>query len=173
MAKLDFLLDLPLGQKGEATIAKHLNESYGYEIISFNDNNSHDFIININGTDKTVEVKTDVYCIPPTKITLPSGTVVNVKGRDTGNIFIETECRGKLSGVNTSKSDIYVYYFALLGEAWAIPTKKLKRLLKENNFELKENAGDEGSNTKGYVIPKNKFISEFKVMTINTPWENQ
>jgi hypothetical protein len=173
MAKLDFLYDLPIGQKGEANIAKHLNESYGYEIISFNDNNTHDFILSINNTHKTVEVKTDVYCIPPTKITLPSGAIVNVKGRDTGNLFIETECRGKLSGINTSKSDIYIYYYPLLNEAWAIPTKKLKRLLKENNFELKENAGDENSNTKGYVIPKNKFMSEFKVMAINIPWENQ
>jgi HKD family nuclease len=60
----------------------------------------------------------------------------------------------------------------VLKEAWAIPTKKLKKLLTENNFELKENAGDENSNTKGYVIPKNKYITHFKVMTINIPWEN-
>jgi len=173
MANLNFLTDLPLGQKGEATIAEHLNETYGYEIKSFNHNNEHDFIINVDSVDKTVEVKTDVYCIPPTQIKLPSGTIINVEGRDTGNIFIETECRGKLSGINTSKSDIYIYYFPLLKEAWAIPTKKLKKLLTENNFELKENASDENSNTKGYVIPKNKFITHFKVMTINIPWENQ
>lgn len=173
MAKLNFLADLPMGQKGEANMAQHLNETYGYEIISFNDNNSHDFIIKIDGKDKTVEVKTDVYCIPPTKISLPSGTIVTVEGRDTGNLFIETECRGKLSGINTSKSDIYIYYYPLLNEAWAIPTKKLKRLIQNNNFELKENAGDEGSNTKGYVIPRKQFSSDFKVMTINIPWENQ
>jgi hypothetical protein len=173
MANLNFVSDLPLGQKGETNIANHLSETYGYAIKSFNHNNTHDFIMDVNGVDKTVEVKTDVYCIPPTKITLPSGASFNVEGRDTGNIFIETECRGKLSGINTTKSDIFVYYYPLLKQAWVIQTKKLKKLVESNDLELKENAGDENSNTKGYVIPRNKFISEFKVMDINIEWETQ
>lgn len=170
MANLNFKTDLPLGQKGEEIIADLLKTKYGFQIISFNHNNKHDFKTIINNLEKTIEVKTDVYCIPDKEISTPFGQL-KVKGRDSGNMFIETECRGKDSGITVSKSDIYVYYYPLLKQAWIIPTNKLKKLITDNNFEFKDkNVGDEGSETKGYVIPRNNVINHFKVIDVSYEW---
>lgn len=170
MANLKFNLDLPLGKKGEMVISDLFYQKYNLKTTSFNDNNKFDFNCVIKNKNYTVEVKTDVWCIPSKIIKMKFGDVL-VEGRDSGNIFIETECRGKLSGINVSQSDIFVYYYPLLKQAWIIKTKKLKKLIQNNDFEFKENnVGDEGSNTKGYVIPREKYSEHFKIIDVEFEW---
>jgi hypothetical protein len=170
MTDSHFTKDLPKGQLGEQIIADLFEKKYAYKTLSFNHNNKHDFKCLIKNKEKTIEVKSDKYCFPDRELKMPFG-VVKIKGRDSGNIFIETECRGKLSGISTTISDYYVYYYVYLKKAWIIETKKLKALISNNKFEIKdENVGDEGSQTKGYVIPRNKFKDNFKVIDIDYEW---
>jgi hypothetical protein len=97
------------------------------------------------------EIKTDVFCKPYL---------------DTGNIFIEFECRGSDSGISVSEADWFVTYFQHFREIWYIKTDKLKKLIINNNFKKTELSGDLNSNTKGYLIPRYQFKKYFKVRTI-------
>jgi hypothetical protein len=103
----------------------------------------------------TFEVKTDVYCLPHS---------------DTNNLFVEFECRGKDSGINVTEADYYINYYPYLREAWVIKTSKLKNLINDNDFEVKEFSGDVDSNTKGYIIPRYQFKKHFKVKPIKNKW---
>jgi hypothetical protein len=113
--------------------------SKGYEVLSISSDNTCDLIIKKGDKKKLYEVKTD-YIIR--------------EDFDTGNMFIECECRNKPSGIATSKSNWYIYYFINLNEMWFIKTSDLKFLIIQNDFELKKQVGDEGSNTQGYLIPR-------------------
>ena len=45
-------------------------------------------------------------------------------------------------------------------------------LKQSSNFYITENSGDIGSNTKGYLINREKYKKYFKIQKINTKWEN-
>jgi hypothetical protein len=96
----------------------------------------------------TYEVKTDFKCAPLF---------------DTGNLFIEYECRNKPSGISISQSDWFVTYFIYFNELWFIKTDNLKDLIANNDFPIFIDAGDLNSETKGYLINKKKFINYFNV----------
>jgi hypothetical protein len=103
--------------------------------------------------------KTDVFCVPDTII---NGRTI--RGKDTGNIFIEFSCRGKDSGVKVTQADWFVYYYKFLGELWLIKVGELKDLITNNNFKVGV-GGDPGSNSSGYLIPRKKFRDNFLVRT--------
>jgi hypothetical protein len=103
---------------------------------------------NNNNKEVTYEIKTDVKCAPLF---------------DTGNIFIEFESRGKLSGISVTEADWFVTYFKYLGEIWFIKTNKLIKLIKNNDFPIFFNAGDIGSQTHGYLINRRTFKKYFHV----------
>jgi len=147
MANLDFKKDLVLGNLGEEKLVKFL-ENKGCIFKSFNNDFKYDVIMVKNSQDVKYEVKTDVKCIPLL---------------DTGNLFIEFESRGKPSGISTSQSDWFVTYFKYLNEFWFIKTKKLKKLIEENNFPIFFGAGDVGSDTHGYLIKRKEFKNYFHV----------
>ena len=161
MANYNFVEDITQGEKGELIIREYL-ELNGYKFISDNKDYRYDLEmtlpVNKDGSlveTTTFEVKTDVYCLPHS---------------DTNNLFIEFECRGKDSGINVTESDYYVNYYPYLHEAWFIKTSKLKKLINNNSFEVKEFSGDANSNTKGYVIPRYKFKPHFKVKIVKNDW---
>lgn len=86
--------------------------------------------------NKKIEVKTDKHTI---------------KGRATGNIFIEYESRGKPSGIATTEADYWV--FVLSNEQIAIfETEWLKeqarKYLNQNNV-----LGGDSNTSKGVLIP--------------------
>jgi hypothetical protein len=147
MANYDFKKDLIEGQEGEETIISFL-EGKGNTLVSRCDTKTHDTIMNVKGVDTSYEIKTDVY------------------PKDTGNIFIEFECRGKPSGIEVTTSDWFVTYFKHYNEIWFIKTKTLRKLISENNFYTTSNSGDSGSNTKGYLIKKQRFKQFFKVFKL-------
>ena len=105
----------------------------------------------------------------------PKGVLLETKKGQTiissGNLFIEFECRGKASGVAVSSANTFLYYFPYYGEYWAIQMTTLRRLIADNKFRTTQESGDDGSNTKGYLIPREKFKSYFKVYKTDYEWE--
>jgi len=155
MAKYDFKEDLIEGEKGEHAVIKDL-ESMGAEFISNNKDNRYDVKMKINGKEIKYEIKTDVYCKPDW---------------DTNNIFIEYECRGKKSGIEVTEAKWFVTYFKYLREIWYIQTETLKHLLNMNKFHTTEFSGDNGSNTKGYLMPRYRFKKHFIIRRVIKNWD--
>lgn len=152
--KLDynFNTDITVGERGEEVIKRYL-ESMGGKVLYENKDINFDLVVLFNQTAavNTYEIKTDVYCKPH---------------NDTGNMFIEYECRGKASGIMASKADWFVTYYPYLNQVWFIKISELKNLIKYNNFRETSFSGDIGSNTKGYLIPREKYSRFFKVKQI-------
>lgn len=151
MANYDFRKDLIEGEEGEQVVLKDL-VSMGGKLISDNKNNKYDLLVSKGDESITYEIKTDVYCKPE---------------YDTGNMFIEFECRGKESGIMVSEAKWFVMYYKFFNELWYIKTKDLKELIQTETLRETSNSGDEGSNTKGYLLPRHKYKSHFNVRTIN------
>ena len=159
MAHYNFSKDLIEGELGEGVIIKDL-ESMGLQFKSNNKDNKYDISMMVPPKHKypsickfpTYEIKTDVFCHP---------------SFDTGNMFIEKECRGKPSGIEVTQAQWFVTYYKYFNEAWYIKTKNLKKLIMDNDFPITQNSGDVDSNTKGYLIPRNEYKNIFIVRTIN------
>lgn len=139
----NFKTDLITGEEGEDKVKSFL-ENNGYRFIGKCKNNKFDLLMEFNRSPVTFEIKTDSY-------------------RDTGNMAIEIESRGKSSGVSVTEADYFITLFKFNNELWHIRTEDLKKMISENNFFLKEGAGDKGSNTKFYLINKSKFRKYFQV----------
>jgi hypothetical protein len=158
MAEYSFRKDIIEGEAGEDYIIDFLTKGWKGTLLQKKKDYTWDFKIDFeNSGVQTFESKTDVYCIPFSKV---NGKVI--KGRDTGNIFIEFSCRGKDSGIKVTEADWFVYYFKFLGELWMIKVQDLKKLIDENNFKIGV-GGDPGSNSSGYLIPRMKFRDKFLV----------
>ena len=168
--KYNFKLDIEYGEKGEKIIVNEL-KSFGYKFISFNKDNKYDaLLLNKANEEVKFEIKTDVWCIPEKEIQTPFGIVK--ESRDSGNLFVEFECRGKHSGIVVTKAKYFVTYFPYLQEAWFILTNNLKNLIEENELPITINAGDEKSETKGYLINRELYKKHFKILNVNYKWEN-
>lgn len=124
-----------------------------------------DFIMEYVGDQYKVEVKTDNK-IRPTMQEYSSvfKRMMTIPEYETGNIFIEFSSRGNNSGINITEADIWVNFFHHLNEVWIIRVDKLKELISKNDFEVFSNAGDVGSETHGYLIPRFIFKEHFKVI---------
>ena len=157
MANYNFKQDITEGERGESIIRQEL-EQHGAIFLGDNKDNKFDISMKMpNGNTNTFEIKTDVFCKPH---------------KDTNNLFIEFESRGKESGINTTIADFFVTYYPFLMEIWYIKTEKLKQLINDNQFKETEFSGDSGSNTKGYLIPRYQFKKHFKVTIPKIRWEN-
>jgi hypothetical protein len=161
MANYNFNEDILIGEAGEKIVIRDL-ESMGGLFVDDNKNKTHDLtlMMPIRGDgalvkETTYEVKTDVLCRPHS---------------DTTNMFIEIESRNGPSGINVTKADWFVMYYKYFDELWYIKTTDLKVLIRNNNFKITEQAGDEGSNTSGVLIPRYQFKSHFKVRRIPKEW---
>lgn len=154
MANYQFNKDIKIGEFGEDIVIKDL-EQHGIFFVANNKDNKYDLLMQRNGIKVKYEVKTDVFCRPDL---------------DTGNIFIEFESRGKLSGISVTEAKWFVTYFKHLKELWYIQTEDLKVLLDENDFKTIEFGGDEGSNTKGKLIPRYQFKDNFIVKHVPRIW---
>lgn len=151
MANYNFKEDLIIGESGEMVVVNDL-KPYGINLKHKNNDNKYDILMEKNGEEVTYEIKTDVYCSPRF---------------DTGNMFIEFECRGKSSGIMVTEAKWFVTYYKHLNEIWYIKTIDLLKLIEYNNFRTTEFSGDAGSNTKGYLIPRKNFIDKFIVRKPN------
>jgi hypothetical protein len=150
MANLNFKDDLKLSETGEIKI-KHFLEKKGLKYVSSNNDNKYDLIMSKNDKVISYEIKTDFKCAPLF---------------DTGNLFVEFECRNHPSGISVTKSDWFVTYFIYLNEIWFIKSKNLKELISNNEFPVFIDAGDTNSETKGYLINRKKFKEYFYVCKV-------
>jgi len=151
MANYDFKKDIIEGEDGEQIVLQDLIQM-GAKFISDNKNNKYDLLISKNDKYLTYEIKTDVYCTPEL---------------DTGNMFIEFECRGKESGIMVSEATWFATYYKGLNEIWYIKTEDLLNLVQTELLRTTKQSGDSGSNTKGYLLPRNKYRDQFIIRTIN------
>jgi hypothetical protein len=154
MAHYDFKKDLNEGNEGENLVIEHLKK-LGSTLLSKNDDNRYDALIERDGKKIKYEIKTDVFCKP---------------SYDTGNIFVEVQCRGKASGIMVTEAKWFVTYYKHLNEIWYIKTDKLIELIEKNkkNFIFKQFSGDTNSNTKGWLVPRWKFTEDFIIYDSNT-----
>jgi len=165
----NFKTGIDVGEKGEKVISDFLI-SHGCKFLNDNKDNKYDLkMLTHNNIPTTIEIKTDFYCYPERTITLENNVEKTIKARDSGNMFIEKECRGKLSGISVTKSKWFVIYYPYLQKAWFIRTNSLKKLIDDNNFYV-ATGGDPGSNTKGYLIKRSFFKKHFKVKNIDKIW---
>jgi hypothetical protein len=145
-----FKEDLKWGEFGERVMANWLMRYKGFSQPIFNPNKNKDYDFSlIRGHKKILfELKTDRY--------------EHFKKVQTGNLFIEVSCSGIMSGIHTTKSDIYIYFFPDLEEAYFIKTEDLRELIKTPGLYLTERSGDDGK-TKGVLINRNEFRNHFRV----------
>lgn len=147
-----FNVDLKQGNLGERIISKWLEKYKGYTTIKFGNTSDYDFISkNRDGKEIKFEVKTDRW---------------EKYNRKTGNIFIETRCNDKPSGIWSTKSDVYVFYFPDYGEIYMIKTDDLKSLITRPDVVCRRSmAGDRGA-VSGFVINRYKHGHLFKRIDI-------
>ena len=149
IGKYNFQEDIETGEQGEGFI-KNFLISKGFIFISDNKDNKYDLLMSYKGNQLKYEIKTDVLLS---------------KKRDTGNLVVEFESRSKPSGINVTQADYYVYYIPKLKEIWNIKMDNLKLLIENNNFR-EVSGGDVGSNTKMYLINREKFKNNFRVYNL-------
>ena len=150
MAEYNFKKDIIVGEAGESIVVKDL-EKLGAKLISDNKDYRYDIIMEIQGEEIMYEIKTDVFCKPE---------------NDTGNLFIEVECRGNKSGLQVTQAKWFVTYYKHLKEIWYIQTDVLKQLIINNDFKRTQGSGDVGSNTKGWLIPRYQYKKHFIVRKV-------
>lgn len=139
----DFKKDIVTGEKGQELVRKFL-ENQGMTFLEECNNSNYDLKMSGSKGVFTFEIKTDVY------------------PKDTGNMVIEFESRGKASGINVTQADYFIYYFPAFNELWIAKVSKLKHFVKNNKLKIFEQAGDKGSNTRLYRLPKKDAPKWFK-----------
>ena len=77
------------------------------------------------------------------------------KAKDTGNVFVEYESRGKLSGISTTKAEWYCFVLSNENVIF-LKTKKLKELCKKKGLERK--SGGDKNTSKGILLPIKQLI---------------
>jgi hypothetical protein len=146
VGEYNFKKDIISGEQGEEFVKQFLI-SKNFKFLSDNKNNKYDLLMSYNNSHIKYEIKTDILLS---------------KERDTGNMVVEFESRDKPSGISVTQADYYVYYIPKLGEIWNIKMSYLKNLIETENFRI-VSGGDIGSNTKMYLIPRNKYSEHFKI----------
>ena len=73
---------------------------------------------------------------------------------ETGNLFIETSCNGKESGIYKTKADYWFIRYD--GKAWLYKKEKIIQCIESNNFKFVEKTVKQDVNyskMKAYIIP--------------------
>jgi len=130
----DFKKDLQDGQLAEREAIEKLQVHFP-EISDFKQSDTKDYDIQgiLDGQPVTFEVKNDLMA------------------HKTGNVAIEYKCRGKASGLSTSKADYWIYKFDNTFFLFKTDTLRQQLFDKKNYFRL-VTGGDIGSNTKMYLV---------------------
>lgn len=143
-----WLKDLSQGQLGEKMISYKLKQ-LNFEIKNFNDNSDYDILTLYKGKEIKFEAKTDLYEF--------------YKNITTNNMFIELLCNGKMSGLNTTKADVFVYYYPQHELLYMIKMDKLREIIKGGGLVRSTQSGDKGKVT-GYLINRIEMADQFKII---------
>jgi len=147
MPYYDFKKDLPISKRTEKEVADILVQK-GARIISFNNDNKYDILIEYKGKEIKIEVKEDFSC------------------ERTGNVGVEFSCRGKHSGIACSQADFYIYKIHQPDHQirfYIMKTKDLKDLIRHKFYFRIVNGGDPGSNSMNYLF-KLKYIQQISAI---------
>jgi hypothetical protein len=143
-----FYRDLKYGEIGEKIISSYLIDK-GYNILNFNKDKDYDIKVEKNGIIKTLEIKTDRYEF--------------FKNKKTNNMFIETECNGKKSGVKATKADYLIYFYPDYEVAYLISINNINELLR---FGIRSSFSGDGGKVVGYLFNRFEFGKYFKILNI-------
>lgn len=143
MSNYNFDKDLLRSKNTELEIADILkNQHPGIQNIDFLNNNKGDLQIHLIDGIITIEIKEDLMAAK------------------TGNVAVEYECRGKLSGISVTKAEVIIYKIHNSDKSityFLIKTDELKKSIKNKWYDRTVTGGDVGSNTKMYLYKYNKF----------------
>jgi len=157
VSKKNFGNDLVVGEVGENLFKQYLIKYKGLSFVRKSEDKKDlkKWDLEFLFKDEVVryEIKTDVYVKPD---------------RDTGNMFVEFYSRGVDSGIASTEADVWVNIYFHLKEIWIIMVPDLKRLIEENSFRQTEYSGDLNSNTRGYLIPRERVKNNFKIIKYKT-----
>lgn len=143
MPNYNYKKDKKISNATEKEVSEKLKSYYGTKTIYFNNNKDFDLsLVTKRGKKLLVEIKEDFLC------------------EKTGNVGLEFSCRGKPSGISSSKSTHYIYKIhSKKGIVfYVIDTKILKRAIENKKYFRIVNGGDKGSNSLNYLF-------KFKVFT--------
>lgn len=150
-----FNKDLNQGLQDEKYLGKYLEKFYNCKVLEYNPdkNSDYDIRIIIGGKEELVELKTDRYEF--------------YKQVTTNNLFIETMCSNKPSGIKTTKSTIMAYFYPEQEKVYLIRTSALKDFISSNGQQLLYTTGcGDGGRTSGFLINKVEHQNIFKVLDI-------
>lgn len=148
MPHYEFDRDLEVATETEKQISSLLLTHYGIQTLGTCQNKDYDLRVrNKNGEVFDVEIKEDFTC------------------EKTGNVGLEFECRGKPSGIQTTKATYYIYKIHIeKGIVYRlIHVDNLRFMIAKKLYKRVACGGDKGSNSMNYLFP----ISEF--FRISTP----
>jgi hypothetical protein len=92
--------------------------------------------------NRTIEVKADL------------------KAKDTGNLFIEYESRGKPSGIATSQADYWCFHISNL--FIIIDTETLKNIVRPLLGTSADKRGGDENSSKGVLLPLTALLNQVK-----------
>ena len=151
MPNYDFKSDLQVAEQTEQQIADFLYE-YGWQTVERNNDYRYDLLaVNEEGVEATFEIKEDFTC------------------RKTGNVGLEFECRGKPSGIATSKADYYIYKLHEPDGRLSLyinSTDEVKKMVKNKRYFKIVCGGDPGSNSMNYLFKLNTFKECFSYLGV-------
>ncbi len=145
----NFKDDLEEAQAVEVSVINFLREVVpNFEFNGFSGTKGYDAIITISDRAFYLEIKSDYIT------------------QRTGNIAIEYESRGSLSGISTSKAHFYAYAVMLPEgmRVYFMNSNKIRKLIENELYHSKTSGGDIGSNTKFYLFKEAIFAEYGKVL---------
>lgn len=147
--QMGFTADLAFGKKYQE-IAKKYYARDGEEVLE-----------NPEGLFKAYDYKTTLG-----KYEVKSDRLAYKYGCRT--MFIEYECNGKPSGINSTEADFWFYFMVKPSgsfEVYRIPTDILK---KECSATLRMIAGGDGGRVRGHIVAVEK-LQEYKLVSVVIP----
>jgi hypothetical protein len=147
----DFNKDLSVAQITEKIVANLLEIKYNMKLLKIGKTNAYDLAMEkANGKVYTFEIKEDFA------------------HARTGNIGVEFESWGKLSGISVSKADYYVFKVHnsdKTSKVWLIRTDTLKELIEAKKYSRIVVGGDAYSESKNYLFEDTVLFSYAKELT--------
>jgi len=148
----DFDTDFKIARKTEKQIARFLAEKHGLAFVDECNNSDYDIRMRFpKGREVTIEIKEDFSCAR------------------TGNIGVEFESWGRVTGIEISKADYYLYKIhkpdGTIG-VYIIKTELLKQMIADKLYHRVVVGGDVGSNSKNYLFKLQVVVENFKFLGI-------
>jgi hypothetical protein len=147
MGNYEFNKDILIEEHTKLEIMEFLR-SLGWRILDDNFDYRYDILMEKDNKTFKLEIKEDFRCA------------------ETGNIAVEFESRGKLSGISSTEADIYLYKIHLTDKIiYHVTTvKKLMKSIALTQYHRIVGGGDYMSNTRMYLYKLPVYISLGKVI---------